>query len=158
MRWSFQGGWGSVHVESCLCKLTFMLLQGHMTLLSHLYPRNDMCHNRQTIELVAHHLHPGLVFPSWLPPEFLSHWRETNGNFENQWWSFSGRSMEKNTPAKVGDTGLISALGRSHEQLSHCTRRWAPGAPITESRSPRARTLQQDKPLQWEAHTLQFRE
>ena len=33
---------------------------------------------------------------------------------------------------------------------------WSPQATMTEAHEPRARALQQEKPLQWEAHTPQL--
>ena len=72
--------------------------------------------------------------------------------------------MDKNLPANAGDMGSIPGLGRFHmprgnkahalEPMS-CTY-WAQVKP-TEAQPPRACALQQEKPLQREAHPLQGR-
>ena len=80
--------------------------------------------------------------------------------------------MVKSPPANAGDTGSSPGPGRSHMLQS----KWAyapqllslrsrarepqlmsPRATTTEARVPRARSLQQEKPLQWEARALQGR-
>ena len=75
-------------------------------------------------------------------------------------WDFPGGAVVKNLPANAGDTGSIPGSGRSHalwsnqarvpQLLSLCTT-------TTEAHAPRARALQQEKPLQWEAHAPQWR-
>ena len=81
-----------------------------------------------------------------------------------------GGSVVKNLPANAKDTGLIPGPGRSHmpqsneahtQLLSLCSRAWEPQilrppAIATEACVPKAHTLQQEKPLQWEARTLQL--
>ena len=86
--------------------------------------------------------------------------------------SFPGGEVDKNMPANAGDTGLIPGPGRSHMPRSNYAR--APQllslrsrarepqllslcAKTTEAHAPRARALQQEKPLQWEARTRQRR-
>ena len=69
-------------------------------------------------------------FPSWSPKESKT---------KNTLCGFPGGPVVKNLPANAGDTGAIPALGRFHVP-------WG-----------RACTLQQGKPPQWEAHTLQQR-
>ena len=66
---------------------------------------------------------------------------------------FPGGLVVKNLPANAGDTDLIPDLGRSQmpttEKLSPCTT-------TTEPEHPRAQALQEEKPPQWEALTLQL--
>ena len=61
--------------------------------------------------------------------------------------------MVKNLPtnANARDTGLIPDLGRPHMPRSN----W-PCVPPLLSLCSRTQELQQEKPLQWEAHTLQL--
>ena len=73
---------------------------------------------------------------------------------------FPGGAVDKSVPANAGDTGLIPDLGRFHrpwsnqasapQQLSLC-------AETAEALWPTAHTRPQEKPLQWEAHTPQWR-
>ena len=85
---------------------------------------------------------------------------------------FPGGPVVKNLPANAGDTGLSLGPGRSHmlqsnkarapQLLSLRSRAHEPQllslwATTTEARVPRARAPQQEKPPQWEAHTLQQR-
>ena len=80
--------------------------------------------------------------------------------------------MVKNPPANAGDMGSSPGLGRSYmpqsnwacvpQLLSLCSRDRKPQllslrATTTEARVPTARALQQEKPLQWEAHAPQRR-
>ena len=86
---------------------------------------------------------------------------------------FPGGSLVKNLPANAGDTNSIPDPGRSHTpwgnyspvpQLLSCTlepgnrhyRARAHVLHLLKSWSPRARALQQEKPLQWEACTPQL--
>ena len=65
---------------------------------------------------------------------------------------FPGGPVVENPPANAGDMGSIPGLGRSHML-------WGNKAGVPQQlkpRSPRARTLQKEKPLQWEACTLQL--
>ena len=70
--------------------------------------------------------------------------------------------MVKNPPASAGDTGSSSGPGRSHMPRSnyarapqlvslrsraHKPQMMSPRATATEARAPRARALQQEKPL-----------
>ena len=61
---------------------------------------------------------------------------------------FPGGLVVKNPPASAGDTGLIPGLGRFHRQLS-------PFAEPLKPTHPRACAPQQEKLLQWAAHTPQ---
>ena len=65
--------------------------------------------------------------------------------------NFPSGPVVKNPPANVGDTDLIPAPGRSHMQ-------WSNKACMLQllTLSAAARALQQEKPLQWEAHTPQL--
>ena len=64
--------------------------------------------------------------------------------------------MVKNLPANAGDTGLIPDPGRSHMpkgSKAHACHDYepvllSPGTATTEAHVPRARVLQQQKPLQ----------
>ena len=60
-------------------------------------------------------------------------------------WHFPGGPVVKNLPASAGDTGLISAPGRS------CVPQ---GKPVCHSSW--AHTSQLEKPLQWEPCMLQL--
>ena len=79
--------------------------------------------------------------------------------------------MVKNPPANAGDMGSSPGPGRSHmpqsseahapQLLSLRSRACEPqllslSATTTEARAPRAHALQQEKPPQWEARTLQL--
>ena len=80
---------------------------------------------------------------------------------------FPGGTVVKNLPANAGDTGSSLGPGRSHMPVRHnywaCALEpashncWSPWATTTEARAPRALDLQQEKPLQWEAHAPQRR-
>ena len=76
---------------------------------------------------------------------------------------FPGGTVVKNPPANAGDMGFIPGLGRSHMLQSNkaCAPQLlslrsrarepqllSPRATTTEARAPRARALQQEKPLQ----------
>ena len=73
--------------------------------------------------------------------------------------------MVKNLPASAGDMGSILGQGGSHmtwsnsayapQQLSLCSRAWDWQLP--KPSCPRSHASQQEKPLQWEAHALQWR-
>ena len=72
--------------------------------------------------------------------------------------------VQNNLPANAGDIGSIPGLEKSHipwatEPLHH--NYWAhtlkPTSWNYEAHAPRARALQQEKPPQWEACTLQQR-
>ena len=68
--------------------------------------------------------------------------------------------MVKNPPANAGETGLIPAPGRSHMPQSNKAREpqlLSPQATTTEAHAPRAYAPQQEKPLQWEARTPQWK-
>ena len=75
---------------------------------------------------------------------------------------FPGGSVVKNPPASAGDTGSTPGPGRSRMLQSNY---WAwglqvrsPRATATEACAPAARALQREKPLQWEARSLQCKE
>ena len=73
---------------------------------------------------------------------------------------FPGGAVVENLPANAGDTGSSPGLGRSHMPWSnwaHAPQLLSPRATTTEACMPRAQALQQEKPPQWEAHTLQPR-
>ena len=85
---------------------------------------------------------------------------------------FLGGAVVKNPPANAGDTGSSPGPGRSRmpwsnkarapQLLSLRSRAWEPQllnppATTTEAHVPRAPALQQNKPLQWEAHAPQRR-
>ena len=68
--------------------------------------------------------------------------------------------MVKNPPANAGDTGSILVLEdptrrRATKHVRH--NYWVLSAATTEAHTPRAHAPQQEKPLQWEARTLQRR-
>ena len=67
-------------------------------------------------------------------------------------WVFPGCPVVKNLPCNARDTGSIPSPGRSHMpwDKSLC-------ATATELTCPRAFALPQEKPLLWEACTLQWR-
>ena len=72
---------------------------------------------------------------------------------------FTGSPVGGNPHANAGDTGSIPVLERYHMPQ----RNWArvpplpsPSAATTETHAPGAPALQQEKPLQWAAHTLQL--
>ena len=77
---------------------------------------------------------------------------------------FPGGSVVKNPPLNAGDTGSIPELGRSHmlrsneapapQLLSLCSRTWE--AQLLKCVCPGACAPQQEKALQWEAHTSQL--
>ena len=84
--------------------------------------------------------------------------------------NFSGGTVVKNPPASAGDMGSSPGLGGSHmpqsnkacapQLLSLHSRTREPQllslcATTTGARAPRARALQQKKPLQWEARAPQ---
>ena len=83
---------------------------------------------------------------------------------KNQFLGFPRGSMVKNLPANAGDTRSISDLGRSHmprnnlvyelQLLSLRSRFREPW--LLKPTSPRACTLQQEKPLQREAWASQL--
>ena len=81
---------------------------------------------------------------------------------------FPGGSVVKNLPANAEDKGSIPGLRRSHmpwsnwtlapQLLSLCPRAWEPWLlgqvrQLLKAAHSRAHTLQQEKPLQREAHT-----
>ena len=74
---------------------------------------------------------------------------------------FPGGPLVKNPPASAGDTGLIPGLGGFHGQLSPFAEQLTPTRP--RACAPHIRGCaytsqsqwQQEKPLQWEAHTPQ---
>ena len=60
------------------------------------------------------------------------------------------RSLVREDPTCCGATKLLSLLSRTREpQLL------SPRATTTEAHAPRPHALQQEKPLQWEAHAPQ---
>ena len=63
-------------------------------------------------------------------------------------WDFLSGLVVKNMPSNAGDTGSTLHLQRSHML-------WSPQAPTSKAHNPRAHALQQEKPLQQEAHSLQ---
>ena len=75
---------------------------------------------------------------------------------------FPGGLMVKNPSTNAGDTGLILGLGRSTEPVYHnywaCALEpgshnyWAQVLQLLKPTHPRVHALQQEKPLQWEAH------
>ena len=80
------------------------------------------------------------------------------------------KKKKKNLPANAGDTGSSPSLGRSHmlwsneacvpQLLSLCSRACEPQllslcATTTDACMPKACSLQQEKPPQWEARALQ---
>ena len=69
--------------------------------------------------------------------------------FKNLPPDFPGGTVAKNLPANAGDMGSIPGLG-SPQLLSPCTT-------SIEARAPTTHAPQQKQPLQWEAHTLQWR-
>ena len=58
--------------------------------------------------------------------------------------------MDKNLPVDSGDTGLILV-----RKIPHATEQLSPGTTTDEAHVPRACALEQEKPLQGEAHTMQ---
>ena len=85
---------------------------------------------------------------------------------------FLGGTVVKSPPANAGDTGSSPGPGRSNMPWSNWARApqllnlhsrarepqlLSPRATTTEAHAPRACALQQEKPLQWEAHTPQWR-
>ena len=70
------------------------------------------------------------------------------------WW------LSSNTPARAGDMDSIPCLGRSHMPQGNQARDpqlLSSHAATTEASCPRVCALQQEKPLQLEAHTSQGR-
>ena len=65
---------------------------------------------------------------------------------------FPGGPVVGKLPANVADTGLIPGPGRSHMPQGN----WAHAPQLVKSPCPRAHVLQQEKSLQWEAHTPQL--
>ena len=57
---------------------------------------------------------------------------------------FPGGTWDKNPPANAGDTGSIFGPGRFHTPRGN----WSLPTKLTEAPVPRARALQQQKPLQ----------
>ena len=64
---------------------------------------------------------------------------------------FPGCPLVKNTSCHAGDTGSIPGLGRSHMLRGN----EAHAPQLQKPECPRACALQQEKPPQWEARTLQ---
>ena len=63
---------------------------------------------------------------------------------------FPGGPVVENLPCNAGDTGSIPGLGGSHmlrTNQTHVLQLWSPHTTIAEAH-PRARALQQEKPLQ----------
>ena len=58
----------------------------------------------------------------------------------------------KNMSANTGDMGLIPSLGRFHMLQGN----WARAPQLLKCVCPRTHALQQEKPPQWEVHTLQL--
>ena len=69
---------------------------------------------------------------------------------EDPLWDWPGGLGFKNPPANAGDTGPIPGLRRFHMPRGN----WA-HVPQLPSLHSTACALQQEKPLQWEARTLQ---
>ena len=93
-------------------------------------------------------------------------------NIKKRSQGFPSGAVVKNPPANAGDMGSIPGPERSHmprsnwayvpQLLSLRSRAHEPQllstcATATEAHAPRARTPQQEKPPQWEAHALQRR-
>ena len=87
-----------------------------------------------------------------------------------KFWDFPVGAVVKNPPANAGDTGSSPGPGRSHmpqSKYAHAPQLLSlrsracepqllsPCAATTEARAPRARALQQEKPLQCEARAPQ---
>ena len=73
---------------------------------------------------------------------------------------FPGDAVVKNQPSNAGDMGSSPGPGRSYMPQSNWARvpqLLSPRAAPTEACAPRARALQQEKPLQWEARAPQRR-
>ena len=65
---------------------------------------------------------------------------------------FPGGSMVKNPPAHAGDMNMTPGPGRFHMLWGN----WARGPQLLKPSWSRASALQQEKPLQREAHTSQL--
>ena len=73
-------------------------------------------------------------------------------------WDFPGDSVARKPPANAGDTGSIPGPGRSHMPWSTKSMHvsyWAHEPQLMKPMHPIAQALQQEKPQQGEAHTLQ---
>ena len=73
---------------------------------------------------------------------------------------FPGGTVVGSPPANAGDTGSSPGPGRSHmlrSRRAHAPQLLSLRATTTEAQVPRARTPQQEKPLQWEARAPQPR-
>ena len=93
-------------------------------------------------------------------------------SFKKSKQDFPGGAVVKNPPANAADAGSSPGPGGSHmlrsnwarvpQLLSLCSRAHepqlrSPRATTTEAHVPRARALQQERPLQWEARAPQQR-
>ena len=75
----------------------------------------------------------------------------TVGSIEINTMGFLGGSVVKNPLANAGDTDLTPDLRRSHRSnQAHTQQLLSPSYATTEALAPRACSLQQEKPLQWE--------
>ena len=100
------------------------------------------------------------LFPPPCQPFYLLQYPARPQLLRNNGQDFLGGSVVKNLPVNAGDTTLIPDPGRSHiprnnqahipQLLSLCPRAHTPQ--LLKPTHPGAHALQQDKPLQWEAH------
>ena len=96
----------------------------------------------------------GLPFPS---PGLLFGYRTKD---IRAYRGFPGGSMDKNPPVNAGNTSSVPGPGRSHTLWSDCVPVPRPLSRVLQRpkpECPRACTLQQEEPLQWEGHAPQWR-